>query len=333
LKSGRKEQIPAVDFDLRQLEIFKKVVELGSFSKASRAVFLAQASVSERIATLESMVGARLLDRLGRKIVPTKAGELLYKHAVLLLGMKDTARMEMQRLLGLKAGSIRMGGSTIPGEYILPRVLGGFSRLHPYLMVTLEIADTGRIEQRVAEGELEIGVLGSPSKIKQLAVRELWKDELVVVVPKGHPLSEAKEIDIRDLIKEPFIVREEGSGTFRIIEDYLKKDGLRGVEDLKTCAVLGSSTAVKEGIKGGLGISILSIRAVETEQKAGILSTLRIRGRPMFRSFYLVRDRRRIASPPCAALWDYLLSTEGDNLVRFLDKCVEVIHPADGACA
>ncbi|MGD9040910.1 MAG: LysR family transcriptional regulator, partial [Desulfobacteraceae bacterium] len=116
----------SIDFDLRQLEIFCKVVENGSFSKAADAVYLAQASVSERIANLEKMVGVRLLDRLGREVVPTKAGELLYKHAVLLLDMKRTARLEMEGFLGVKQGEIHMGGSTIPGEYILPKVIGDF---------------------------------------------------------------------------------------------------------------------------------------------------------------------------------------------------------------
>jgi DNA-binding transcriptional LysR family regulator len=115
--------LPSIDFDLRQLEIFRNVMELGSFSKAADAVCLAQASVSERIATLESMVGTRLLDRLGRQVVPTKAGEILYKHATLLLDMKKTACLEIQDFLGVKRGEIHIGGSTIPGEYILPRLI------------------------------------------------------------------------------------------------------------------------------------------------------------------------------------------------------------------
>ena len=101
--------MPSIDFDLRQLEIFMNIVDLKSFSKAAKVVFLAQASVSERIATLEEMVGVRLLDRLGREVTPTKAGELLYKHAVLLLDMKKTACLEMQEFMGVKRGDIRLG--------------------------------------------------------------------------------------------------------------------------------------------------------------------------------------------------------------------------------
>lgn len=299
----------SIDFDLRQLEIFRKVVELGSFSKAAEAVFLAQASVSERIANLEDMVGARLLDRLGRQVVPTRAGELLYKHAVLLLEMKETARMEMQEFLGIRGGEVRMGGSTIPGEYILPSVLGRLRERHPLISVTLAIADTAEIERRVMEGELELGVVGSKTSHRTVIVHELWKDELVVAVPATHPWARKKEIPPSDLPNEPFIFRESGSGTFRMIEGYLQAAGFTGLDALRASARLGSSTAVKEGIKAGLGISILSSRALETELRTGILKALRVKGVRMTRSFYLIRDKRRIPSPPCDAVIRFLVST------------------------
>ncbi|MCJ7616265.1 MAG: LysR family transcriptional regulator, partial [Desulfobacterales bacterium] len=117
-----------IDFDLRQLEIFCKVVEHKSFSKAASAVFLAQASVSERISNLEEMIGAKLLDRLGREVVPTRAGILLYKNARLLLDMKRTACLEMEDFIGVKQGEIHIGGSTIPGEYILPKYIEQFNK-------------------------------------------------------------------------------------------------------------------------------------------------------------------------------------------------------------
>ena len=296
-----------MDFDLRQLQIFCRVVELESFSKAADAVFLAQASVSERIATLERAVGAKLLDRLGRQVVPTRAGELLYKHAVLLLDMKRTARLEMENFLGLKQGGIHLGGSTIPGEYILPEVLGRFHKSYPLVSITLSIADTDEIEGRVLEGGLELGVIGSLSSHKNLIYHALWEDELVVAIPAGHRWASRKSIDLKELADEPFILREIGSGTLKMVESFLQDSGMNGVEDLKTVARVGSSTAVKEGIKGRLGVSILSSRAIETELKTGILKSLRIKKLPMPRRFYVIRDKRRIASPLSQALFDFLL--------------------------
>jgi DNA-binding transcriptional LysR family regulator len=299
----------SIDFDLRQLEIFGKVVDLGSFSKAADAVYLAQASVSERIANLERMVGVKLLDRLGRQVVPTKAGELLYKHAVLLLDMKRTARLEMEDFLGLKQGEIHMGGSTIPGEYILPKVIGNFNEKQPAISVVLTIADTSEIETRVFEGTLELGVIGSRGSHKSLRYQELWKDELVLAIPAKHRWARKGMISLGELLEEPFIMREVGSGTLKSMEDSLRDTESKAAGSLQVVARFGSSTAVKEGIKAGLGVSILSPRAIDTELKTGILKTLRVKGLPMQRSFYLVRDRRRIASPLCQAMIDFLLAT------------------------
>jgi DNA-binding transcriptional LysR family regulator len=300
---------PSVDFDLRQLEIFVKVVELGSFSKTGEAVHLAQASVSERIATLENMVGARLLDRMGRTIAPTKAGQLLYKHAQALLEIKKTACLEMQDFLGVKQGEISIGGSTIPGEYILPKLFGRFSKEYPRITVSLTVADSEEIETRVLEGEFELGVIGRKSANKNLASHELWEDELVLAAPSTHRLAGKKEVLLQEVIYEPFISRELGSGTLKSMEPYLQEAGLKGIDSLRVVARLGTSTAVKEGVKAGLGISILSAVALETELKAGVLKGLRLKGTPMFRYFYLIRDKRRTASPISRSLTDFLITT------------------------
>jgi len=309
MKKGDPHKVASIDFDLRQLEIFCKVLELESFSKAANAVFLAQASVSERIATLEGMVGTRLFDRMGRQVVPTAAGKLLYKHACLLLEMKKAACNEMQDFLGIKKGEVHIGGSTIPGEYILPKVIGRFHEKHPLTIVKLTIADTNEIENRVFKGELELGVIGSKSSHADLMNCELWEDELVLVVSVKHKWAGRKEIALKNISKEPFILRETGSGTLKIIKEYFKMSGSGNIDSLNAVACFGSSTAVKEGIKSGLGISILSSRAIETELKAGVLKALKVRGLFMSRKFYLIRNKRRNVSPICQALLDFLIAT------------------------
>ncbi len=308
MKTSTPKHIPPIDFDLRQLEIFKKVVDLGSFSKAADAVYLAQASVSERVATLENLVGTRLLDRLGREVIPTKAGELLYKHAVLLLDMKRTASLEMQDFLGLKRGNIYVGGSTVPGEYILPEVIKDFRKKYPNMVVNLTIADSREIETQVLAGALELGIVGSKNPHKRIHHNELWEDELVLAISANHPWSKKREITLESLSREPFILRQMGSGTLKIMDDYLRAGGIKGIENMNIAACLGSSMAVKEGIKAGLGVSILSYRALKTELSAGILKTVKIKGLSMPRKFYLIRDKRRTLSPLSRAMMDFLLS-------------------------
>jgi DNA-binding transcriptional LysR family regulator len=295
-----------IDFDLRQLEIFRKVVELGSFSRAGESVHLAQASVSERIANLENAVGAKLLDRLGRQVAPTKLGELLYKHSLTLLEMKRRVALELGAFLGIRKGTIHLGCSTIPGEYILPKLIGRFGKQHPLITVSLSIGDTREIEAQVLEGRFELGVIGSKSSNTTLVNYELWKDELVVAVLASHPLAGRKTLTLKELSEEPFIARESGSGTLQMVEAFLQGAGV-GIESFHVVARFGTSTAVKEGIKAGLGISILSSLALDTEIKAGILKPLRLKGLRMLRHVYLVMDRRRTASPLCKAFVDFLL--------------------------
>lgn len=296
-----------IDFDLRQLEIFCKVVDLKSFSKAADAVFLAQASVSERIANLEKSIGTRLLDRMGRQIVPTRAGELLYKHALMMLSKKKTIILEMEDFLGLRQGELLIGGSTIPGEYILPQLIGKFYKKYPSISVVLTVAGSREIEDLVRKGDLELGIVGRKSRDKDLVSFNLWNDELVLVVNKSHKWAGRKFINPDELFDEPFIIREAGSGTLKIMEDYLNSWDKKKIDNLNIVAKLGTSTAVKEGIKANLGVSILSSRAVEADMQAGLLKAVKIKGMPgMTRPFYLIRNKKRAASPLCQAMLDFL---------------------------
>jgi DNA-binding transcriptional LysR family regulator len=175
--------------------------------------------------------------------------------------------------------------------------------------VALTISDTSDIEKRVIDGNFELGVIGSKSTNDSLICRELWKDELVLAVPAGHKWADKKQVPFENLSKEPFILRESGSGTLKIIKEYLKMPVAKDINSLNIVARLGSSTAVKEGIKSGLGISILSLRALDMELKTGILKALKIENLAMQRKFYLIRDKRRNVSPLCRAMLDFLAST------------------------
>ncbi|MGD8676222.1 MAG: LysR substrate-binding domain-containing protein, partial [Desulfobacterales bacterium] len=207
---------------------------------------------------------------------------------------------------------ISMGGSTIPGEYILPDLIGRFNKKYQHLSVKLTIADSGEIEKRVLAGQLEIGVIGAKTLHPNILCQKLWKDELVLAIPAQHPWARRKAVSLKELMEAPFILREEGSGTLKILETYLRESGEDDSNALQVSARFGSSTAVKEGIKSGLGLSILSARAIDTELKVGILKALKVKGLSMSRNFFLVRNKLRIASPSCQAMLNFLLTTAGE---------------------
>jgi DNA-binding transcriptional LysR family regulator len=309
LRRPRTDPHRRIDFDLRQLEIFCKVVEMESFSKAASEVHLVQASVSERVANLERIVGTRLLDRLGRRVMPTRAGERLYRQALSLLDMKRSICLDMEDFLGVQQGELSLGGSTIPGEYLLPAVLGRFHERFPSVAVRLEIADTVGIHEGVLNGRYELGVVGSRSRDSRLVHEVLWEDELVLAVRADHPWAGRKEVAMEDLCDEPFILREEGSGTQRTLEDHLREPGGRGLDALRVSARLGTSTAVKEGVKAGLGVAFLSHHALATDLAHGTLSALRLEGRRMARDFFMIRDKRRASSPLSRAMASFLRET------------------------
>ncbi len=301
-----------MNITLKQLEVFCKIVETGSFSKAAEEVCLTQSSVSERIYNLEEELGVKLFDRFSRKVFLTDAGRFFYERAKRLLEEKERICLEIQDFVGIKKGDIRIGGSTIPGEYVLPYFIKRFRDNYPLINVLLFISDSKRIQDMVLDGKINLGIVGfmEDNKNPNLEGIKVWEDELVVAVSKDHKWSNRKEIEHEELLKEPFIIREKGSGTLKVMSEYLKKY-INIPDDLNIVARLGSSTAIKEGIKAGLGVSVISKRAIETEVKAGLISVLRIKGIKMIRYFYLIWDKRRGKSPATEAFIRFI---EGEKI-------------------
>jgi len=295
-----------VDFDLRQLEIFCKVVELGSFTQAAEAVHLAQASVSERIANLERVVGAPLLDRLGRETVTTAVGQRLYERAVELLAAKRSISLEIEGLLGVERGTLLVGASTIPGEYILPERIARFRESSPGVLVRVLAGDSTEVIGMVERGDVELGFVGSASDRESLGFEPIWDDRLVLAVPAGHRLAGRKSIRVDQLRDEQFVMREPGSGTRQTIERALGESGSGEAPELAVVAELGSTAAVKQAVVQGLGVSILSRRALDLEIASGAVRALRVQRLPLDRHVYLAVDERRTRSPICERFVEFL---------------------------
>lgn len=297
-----------MEFDLRQLEVFSQVVELGSVSRAAEAVNLSQSSVSERISALEKAVGVQLFDRIGRRIEPTEVGMLLYQQALKHLALKEETRQALAEQLGASRGEIMLGGSTIPGEYILPGVIKRFHDEHPLIVLRMKITDSRMVVSAVAEGNLALGIVGAQLRATSLEYEKLWRDELVLVVPAGHPWARREAVTAADLVLEPFVLRESGSGTRQVMERKLA-EALRAKNvALNVAAELGSSTAVKSAVVAGLGVTMISSCAVAAELSAGSLVAVPIDKLSLPRFFYLVHDNRRTLSPVARAFREFLLA-------------------------
>jgi DNA-binding transcriptional LysR family regulator len=291
--------------DLWQLNIFCKVVELKGFSKAGNAVHLSQPTVSSHIKDLENHFECQLIDRLGKKAVPTKAGELLYSYAHKLIALRDEAESAMAEFHGDIKGRLVIGGSTIPGEYILPKHIGAFTVDYPRVSISLKIGDTENIIQDVLSGFLELGIVGAETSDKSIYQEKLIEDEMKLIVTADHKWAGKKSISPDLLYKEPFILRESGSGTLKSIKLSFKEK-VGSIDDLNVVAEMGSTEAVIQGIKSKVGVSILSTIAVAEELKTGTLKALTVSRLNLKRSFYLITHKHRSPSPLCKAFIAFL---------------------------
>jgi len=294
--------------DLHQIQIFAKIVELRSFSRAAEALHLTQPTISEHVRLLEDEIGGRLFDRLGRETVPTKAGELLYGYARRMLALHEETRRSLDQFLGRMSGGLSVGASTIPGEYVLPPLMGRFKEKYPEISVSLLIQDTQRILDLLLEGKVEMGMVGARIEHRALEYTEMMPDELVLVVPATHPWHGRKTVTLAELSQEPLIIRERGSGSRHALERALTEAGVEW-ESLRIVGELGSTQAIKQAVKAGMGLSIISKRAVEEECHHGLLWCVRLKELRVSRHFYIVVHRERTRSPLCGAFLDFLKSS------------------------
>lgn len=291
--------------DIRRLEVFCKVVELKSFSRAAEASLLSQPTVSEHIRLLEETFGERLLDRLGREVLPTPAGTILYDYARRILHLRDEAVQALKRFRGNLAGTLVLGASTIPGAYFLPSRIEAFHNRHPNCRITLRISGTAKIVREMVDGHLEIGLVGARPKDNSLEAQEMFGDELQLAVWPGHPLAEKGSVSPEELTRHPFILREPASGTRGATEEALRSAGVDPAR-LSLVAEMGSNEAVRECIKGRLGISFLSSLALTEDLARGTLVAVPVEGMAVRRSFFMVRRRGRELTPLAQAFLDHL---------------------------
>lgn len=293
--------------NLWQLNIFCKVVEEKSFSKAGAVVFLSQPTVSSHIKDLEDHFGCRLIDRLAKEAVPTQAGKLLYQYARRLTSLKEETEIAMAEFQGNVRGRLVIGGSTIPGGYILPRIIGAFTQAYPEVKVALINGDTQKIIEEVISGSLELGVVGAKSTSKKIIQEELIEDEMRLIVPSDHAWAEKKRIGLKRLFGEPFVIRESGSGTLTSIQQSLARKGF-SIDQFNVVAEMGSTQSVIQAVKSNVGVSILSTIAVSEALETGQLKALRVEGVDFKRYFYFTRNRYRSISPLSKAFSEFLVA-------------------------
>ena len=285
------------DLDLHKLEVFYWVAELKSFSEAADRLALKQPTVSAHIQELEKILAGKLFYRIPGKVSLTPLGLLLQEKAKNLLAFKRETVAAVEQFHGTLSGELWIGGSNIPGEYLLPQRLGKFIKKYPRVKPILRIGDSAGIVEEVLDGKVEIGFVGFKNADSRLSFDKIWQDEMVLTVPRNHPWSRRKFVQLADLRAQNFISREQGSGTLDSFRHLLARKRPSADELLNVAMELGSTAAVKEALISGCGVSILSRISISRELADGILVVVAIRGLKMERDFYEVCYKQRPLSP------------------------------------
>lgn len=296
--------------NLNLFRTYVRVVETQNLSRTAEDFGLSQPAVTKQIQTLEEMFGILLLERSGRKIKPTEAGEALYQCARELIKSMDKLDKTMEEIAESRKGSLFLGASTIPGQYILPHVIKGFKDLYPHISISLEIADTEKIFNKISERELDIGIVGGWINNRKVDGFPWQQDELVAVVPSGHVLAGKSLISLQDLLKERWIFREKGSGTRKAVEDLLAAYKVEQ-ESLDICMEAGSTEAVLAMVEAGMGISIVS-RWVIRPDASSRLHYLNLNEKEARRLFYIVLPKQKVRRNSVSHFIDYIRDWKND---------------------
>lgn len=291
------------------METFVAIAKHKTFSKAAEKLFLSQSTVSIHIHGLESSLGVPLFNREGKEVSLTKQGEILLEKALSIIHLRDAAIHEIESFSTYPKGLINLAASNIPALYILPKLLKQFSEDHKDISFNIKQMDTDKVLSYIREGEGEIGIVGSPRDDSNLSFESIGKDTLVLIVPSTPEFSKISEsTPLSDLIKYPFVLREEGSAIRKIFEGFLRNQGI-SLNDLWVKGTFESVEGIKECVKEGIGISVTSSLSIDNN----ILGLRMIcpKGFPIERDIYAVIHKKRFLSPLSQGFYNFIKKGNG----------------------
>ena len=286
--------------NLHQLELFVAVAESGSFSRGAEVALRTQSTASQQVAALEAECGLQLFDRTGRGVELTGAGRLLLVQARRVLDEMVALRQAMSRFQGLEETTLTIGASSIPGTYLVPGLLPELLRRYPGLSLNVVHNDSRAILEQLATGIIELALIGSQAITSGLDFTPVADDLLLLVVGPQHHWRQRKYIRLHELVDEPLLLRESGSGSGQTLFTALLAAGI-DPERLQVAARLGSNEAIKESLAAGYGAAFLSERSVQREVARGELVLIPVEGLRVVRRLWLATRSGRALSPAATA--------------------------------
>ena len=295
--------------DIKQLEAFVYVVETGSFSRAGELLHLTQPTISAHVAALEQELRIKLILRTTKETCPSDAGRLLYGYAKKILQTREEAVSAIAGFSQTMSGTVTVAASSIPGQYFLPRMLQGFREKYPDISFDVQITDSQDVVNKVTRRTADLGFSGTLQDNGKCVFREFADDRLVVITPNEPRFRQYLQtgFPVRQILEEPFISREPGSGTRRETEQFLREMGV-DPRSLKTVVAVHTTESIKKMVSEGLGISVISRSACEDYCDFQKLLAFDFDSVALRRKLYLIKHKNSILSPIAQVFYDYARS-------------------------
>lgn len=296
--------------DFRQIEAFVYVVKFRSFSKAADAIYLTQPTVSSHISTLEKELDIKLIDRSGKDVEPTSAGKVFYEFANNLMNIRDNAIFTLNEFTRKVEGKVEIAASTVPAEYLLPKLMIGFSSIYGNISFSVDQFDSKQVIDELLEKKYELGMVGTIIENNKLEYHRLAKDRLVLATPCSKKFSSVNSgiLPFEAIKDESFIYRESGSGTRQEFEKIFMQHGINP-SSIRIAARFNSIDAIKQAVSQGLGVSIMSYISIEDYVKFGRIMAFDIEDFDLTRAFYIVTHKKRPLSPVNSVFLKYVLDS------------------------
>ncbi len=280
----------------RQLHIFETVADHMSFSRAAQELHLSQPAASMQIKQLEETIGLPLFEKLGKKIFLTEAGQELLRYARGIRQQVEEAELTMEELKGLQRGTLHLTMAST-ANYFAPQLIAAFLRQHPGIKIKLDVTNRTGLLQALDENRTDMAIMGRPPQDHDLVGTPFMDNPLVIIAPPAHPLAKRKRIDLAELAEEPFIVREQDSGTRIAADRFFAEHGIQMIAGME----MSRSEAIKQAVMAELGLGIVSLHTIEMELALKRLVVLKVEDFPILRHWHIVyRKGKRFAAVPKA---------------------------------
>ncbi len=292
----------AMHLTLQQLRLFESVSRLGSYTRAAKELCVTQPAVSIQIKRLEEQVGLPLFEQVGKKTFPTAAGKTMYAASLDIINRVEDLKISIEELKGTVKGTLQMSVVTT-AKYFLPKLLGAFLQQYPDVEPKLKFTNRARVIERLMNNDDDFVVMGQIPKDENLESYPFLNNILGIVAHSDHPLANKKNITIKELVRQRFLIREIGSGTRYVFDQLLQEHGV----EIEPYMELGSSEALKQAVMAGLGIAVLSLHSVQLERDVNKLTVLDVQGFPLKRRWYAVHLKGKKLSLVAQTFLDYIL--------------------------